>query len=148
MKANRIEQTENAVLKWGVPVPQEINEIESHLYHLLMVQRVHRPSQEDYLTTSRIIKFGQKDYFDKVQGKGKKQANFLNLIGYTNVFVLHDPTIKEPIKSSVPNAKEAAKAIREAKTIEELESLILEGEDRSTVLEAIEKKQTELNTID
>ena len=148
MKANRLVQTEKATIDWGIKVPQEINEIESHLYHLLMVDRIHRPAQQDYLTTSRIIKFGQKDYFDKVQGKGKKQANYLNLIGYTNVFVLHDPTIKESVSVSVPNAKEAAKAIREAKTIEELESLILEGEDRSTVLEAIEKKQTELNTID
>ena len=47
-----------------------------------------------------VIKLNQTDYITKIKGASTKgsRSNHMALLGYTNLFVLHDPTIKPTVK--------------------------------------------------
>ena len=71
------------------------------------IEQVHRPTLKRYDTRATIIKLNQTDYITKIQGKSTKgsKSNTMALLGYTDVFVLHDPTIKAPVKKKAPAKK-------------------------------------------
>lgn len=75
---------------YGVTVPSEIDANCAGLYHCLFIRRTHRPAQEDYLTAAYVKQF-QPDAWER---KGGVKDN-LALLGYTKVYVLHDP--KKPV---------------------------------------------------
>tara|TARA_R110002020_G_scaffold245155_2_gene458794 strand:+ start:869 stop:1213 length:345 start_codon:yes stop_codon:yes gene_type:complete len=102
MKPNKLEECKKGASAWsGVEVPTEINETEARFFHILLIEDVHRPSLKKYDVRSSIIKMNQNDYITKIGGKGKKGTkapNYLALLGYTNLFVLHDPLYIAPKK--------------------------------------------------
>lgn len=106
MKPNKLQDCKRGASAWdGVNIPEEINENESRFYHILLIEDIHRPSMKKYEVRSSIIKMNQSDYITKVGGKGKKGSkspNFLTLLGYTNLFILHDPMFVAPKKKVAP----------------------------------------------
>lgn len=106
IKPNKLAECQKQTSGFDVTVPEEINKIEDSYYHLLLIEKVHRPSLQKYDTRATIIKLNQTDYITKIQGKSTKgsSSNAMALLGYTNLFILHDPTFKEPAKKK-PVAK-------------------------------------------
>lgn len=98
IKSNNFDACKKQCATWeSVNVPTEINEEEKHLYHLLFVEVIHRAREQRYDIRQSIIKLNVNDYIQKVQ-----KRNEFAILGYTNLFVLHDPTKKvvEPKKSA------------------------------------------------
>tara|TARA_R100000697_G_scaffold52536_2_gene65783 strand:+ start:1790 stop:2143 length:354 start_codon:yes stop_codon:yes gene_type:complete len=100
IKPNKLAECQKQIGSFDVQVPTEINEHESRFYHLALVERVHRPNLQKYDTRLSVIKMNQTDYITKIQGGTKKvnNGNAMALLGYTNLFILHDPTFKTPAK--------------------------------------------------
>lgn len=107
IKPNKLAECQKQASGFDVEIPTEINEHESSYYHMVLIERVHRPSQQKYDTRLTIIKLNQTDYITKIIGKSSKgsSSNAMALLGYTNLFVLHDPTFKEPAKKKAPVKK-------------------------------------------
>lgn len=98
MKANNLEDCKSNIPNdWGVNVPNEVTDEEKHLYHVLIVNRTHIPSEERYTTKSYVQKFNEQAWTNT-----KPQ---LSQLGYTRVFILHDPTKKEPIAAKKVEVK-------------------------------------------
>lgn len=106
IKPNKLTEAQKQIGSFDVEVPTEINEHESRFYHLALVERVHRPRLQKYDTRLTVIKMNQTDYITKILGASTKgsSSNTMALLGYTNLFVLHDPTFKAPVKKK-PVAK-------------------------------------------
>lgn len=100
IKPNKLTECQKQASGFDVVVPTEINEHESRFYHLALVEQVHRPTLKRYDTRLTIIKLNQSDYITKIQGVSTKGSNVnaMALLGYTNLFILHDPTFKTPAK--------------------------------------------------
>ena len=111
IKPNKLAECQKQASGFDVEIPTEINEHESRFYHMALIERVHRPSQQKYDTRLTIIKLNQTDYITKILGKSSKgsSSNSMALLGYTNLFVLHDPTFKAPAKKKAPVKKEEPK---------------------------------------
>ena len=107
MKANNYEAVKgNVQSEWNVKVPTEINELESHLYHVLFVVREHDAERETYDTSSSVRKFTP-EAWNGVKDQTRR-------IGYKYTFILHDPS--KP--SEVVKPKQVVKPTIE-KTIED-----------------------------
>tara|TARA_R100001463_G_scaffold113250_2_gene168332 strand:- start:1782 stop:2135 length:354 start_codon:yes stop_codon:yes gene_type:complete len=108
-KPNKLTECQKQIGSFEVEVPTEINEHESRFYHLALVEQVHRPKLMKYDTRLTIIKMNQTDYITKIQGASTKGSNVnaMALLGYTNLFILHDPTFKAPAKKK-PAVKKPA----------------------------------------
>jgi hypothetical protein len=101
IKPNKFAECLKATEQFGIEVPDEITKVESErFYHLLLVEEVHRPKLKKYDKRVSIIKLNQTDYITKIKGASTKgsRSNVMALLGYTNLFVLHDPTIKPTAK--------------------------------------------------
>ena len=86
MKANNYEAVKgNVQSEWGVKIPTEINDVESHLYHILFVVREHDSERETYDTSSSVRKFSPEAWLGTVKDQTKR-------IGYKYTFILHDPS--------------------------------------------------------
>ena len=97
MKANNYEAVKgNVQSDWGVKIPTEINELESHLYHVLFVVREHNAERETYDTKPSVRKFPHEAWFS-VKDQVKS-------IGYKYTFILHDPS--KPIEVAKPKGKQ------------------------------------------
>ena len=95
MKANNFSQTVAQIPnEWGITIPDSIDELSKDYYHILLVERVHNAEQQTYNTTFKVSAF-PKSMWDKKKGSSREQ---LALLGYRNVFVLHDPNKKEEVK--------------------------------------------------
>ena len=107
IKPNKLAECQKQAGGFNIEIPTEINEIDARFYHLFYVEQVHRPTLKRYDTRATIIKLNQTDYITKIQGKSTKgsKSNTMALLGYTDVFVLHDPTIKAPVKKKAPAKK-------------------------------------------
>jgi hypothetical protein len=114
IKPNKLAECQKQASGFDVEIPTEINEHESRFYHMALVERVHRPTLQKYDTRLTIIKLNQTDYITKILGKSSKgsSSNAMALLGYTNLFVLHDPTFKAPAKKK-PAVKKAEPKIAE-----------------------------------
>ena len=108
IKPNKLAECQKQSSAFGIDVPTEINEHESRFYHLALVEQVHRPMLKKYDTRLTIIKLNQTDYITKIMGASTKGSNVnaMALLGYTNLFILHDPTFKAPAKKK-PATKKA-----------------------------------------
>lgn len=107
IKPNKLAECQKQASGFDVEIPTEIFKDHATHYHLVLIEKVHRPSLQKYDTRLTIIKMNQTDYITKVMGnstKGSRQ-NMMALLGYTNLFVLHDPTIKAPAKKKAPVKK-------------------------------------------
>jgi hypothetical protein len=65
----------------------EINEHESHLYHVQVTNKVHVPSRQEYIEKVHIMTYRQEVwnlYKDGISKSG------------TKIEILHDPTYKKP----------------------------------------------------
>lgn len=96
IKPSKLAECQKQASGFDVEVPQEINKIDENFYHLLLVEKVHRRSAQRYDDRATIIKMNETDYITKIMGKSSKgsKANTMALLGYTNLFVLHDPKFK------------------------------------------------------
>ena len=105
IKPNKYAECVKATEQFGIEVPNEITKIESErFYHLVLVEEVHRPKLKKYDKRVSVIKLNQTDYITKIKGASTKgsRSNHMALLGYTNLFVLHDPTIKAVAKKKAP----------------------------------------------
>ena len=100
IKPNKLTECLKQASGFDVEIPTEINEHESRFYHMALVEQVHRPMLKKYDTRLTVIKLNQSDYITKIQGASTKGSNVnaMALLGYTNLFILHDPTFKTPAK--------------------------------------------------
>ena len=100
VKPNKLTECQKQTSGFDVAIPSEINEHEARFYHLAYVEQVHRPTLKKYDTRLTIIKMNQSDYITKILGASTKgsNSNIMALLGYTNLFILHDPTFKTPAK--------------------------------------------------
>ena len=116
IKPSKLAECQKQASGFDVEVPQEINKKDDSYYHLLLVEKVHRRSQQRYDDRSTVIKMNQTDYFTKITGKSTKgsSSNTMALLGYTNLFVLHDPNFKP-----APKKRAAKKQIEEPNKTEE-----------------------------
>ena len=108
IKPNKLTECVKQASGFDVEIPTEINEHESRFYHMALIEQVHRPMLKRYDTRLTIIKLNQSDYITKIQGASTKgsSVNAMALLGYTNLFILHDPTFKTPAKKK-PAVKKA-----------------------------------------
>jgi len=108
IKPNKLTECVKQSSAFDVAIPSEINEHESRFYHLAFIEQVHRPMLKKYDTRLTIIKMNQSDYVTKILGASTKgsKTNIMALLGYTNLFILHDPTFKAPAKKK-PATKKA-----------------------------------------
>ena len=100
IKPNKLTECLKQASGFDVEIPTEINEHESRFYHMALVEQGHRPRLKKYDTRLTVIKLNQSDYITKIQGASTKGSNVnaMALLGYTNLFILHDPTFKAPAK--------------------------------------------------
>ena len=106
IKPNKLAECQKQASGFDIEIPTEINEIDSRFYHLVYIEQVHRPTLKRYDTRATVIKLNQTDYITKIQGKSTKgsNSNTMALLGYTDIFVLHDPKVK-PAKKKAPAKK-------------------------------------------
>ena len=112
IKPNRLAECQKQASGFDVEIPTEISALDAkRFYHLVLIEQVHRPTQKRYDDRLSIIKMNQIDYISKVIGKSSKgsRTNTMALLGYENLFVLHDPTVKEAPKKKAPAKKVAPK---------------------------------------
>ncbi len=107
IKPNKLAECQKQASGFDVEIPTEINEIDARFYHLAYIEQVHRPTLKKYDTRLTVIKMNQSDYITKIQGKSTKgsKANTMALLGYTDIFVLHDPMMKAPEKKKAAPKK-------------------------------------------
>ena len=100
IKPNKLTECLKQASGFDVEIPTEINEQEWRFYHMALIEQVHRPMLKRYDTRLTVIKLNQSDYITKIQGASTKgsSVNAMALLGYTNLFILHDPTFKTPAK--------------------------------------------------
>lgn len=115
IKPNKLAECQQQASGFEVEIPTEINSVDARFYHMVLIEKVHRPRLQKYDTRLSIIKMNQTDYITKIQGNSTKgsKSNSMALLGYTNLFILHDPTVKE-----APKKKPAAKKPATPKTEE------------------------------
>ena len=114
IKPNKLAECQKQASGFDVEIPTEINEHEKGYFHFAYIEKVHRASLQKYDTRLTIIKMNQTDYITKVGPNSTKgsRSNTMALLGYTNLFVLHDPTAKvapkrkSPVKKSEPKTEE------------------------------------------
>ena len=111
IKPNKLAECQKQASGFDVEIPTEISANDARFYHMALIERVHRPKAQRYDTRLTIIKMNQTDYITKIQGKSTKgsSSNAMALLGYTNLFVLHDPTFKAPAKKKPVAKKEEPK---------------------------------------
>ena len=80
----------------GVQVPVEIEKHEEHLYHVLIIKSRPNAKTLEFENNAKVQTF-HKEVF------GKNAENGFQRLGYDNLVIFHDPTIKE------------AKAVKEEK---------------------------------
>ena len=102
MKANNYSQTAAQIPnEWGIKIPDSIDELSKDYYHILLVERQHDPEAQTYKTTFKVSAF-PKSMWDRAKGSSREQ---LALLGYRNVFVLHNPNnpmIEEEVEVKKP----------------------------------------------
>jgi len=109
MKPSKLAECQKQASGFDVEVPQEINKVDESFYHLFLVEKVHRRAAQRYDDRATIIKMNETDYITKIVGKSTKgsKANTMALLGYKNLFILHDPTVKAPVKKKATPKKKA-----------------------------------------
>lgn len=108
IKPNKLTECQKQAAGFDVEIPTEINANDAvRFYHMALIEQVHRPTQKRYDTRISIIKMNQTDYISKVIGRSSKgsNANVMALLGYENLFVLHDPTVKATPKKKPATRK-------------------------------------------
>jgi len=107
IKPNKLVECQKQASGFDVEIPTEINEREKGYYHFAYIEKVHRANLQRYDERLTIIKMNQTDYITKVGSKSTKgsKANIMALLGYTNLFILHDPTFKAAPKKKATTKK-------------------------------------------
>lgn len=117
IKANKVkEATTNLgnIAKY-VKVPQEINEKEKHLYHVMFVEAQHNPTTLETTYKTRVQMYNKKSW--EVSKKRLVQ------IGLGNSVIIHDPTAETgEVEEKKPSGNDKRKEL-----IEEAKSLGYEG---------------------
>lgn len=109
IKPNKLAECQKQASGFDVEIPSEINEHEKGYYHLAYVEKVHRADLQRYDERVTIIKINQTDYITKIDSKSTKgsDANTMALLGYKDLFILHDPTVRvAPKKKAAPKKTE------------------------------------------
>jgi hypothetical protein len=101
VEPNKFEVCKDQISKYqGIEVPSEINESEAHLFHVLIIKSKANSHTLQFENVARVQKF-HKEVFEKNADKGG-----FNRLGYDNVFVFHDPTLKPTRKTTKKNVVE------------------------------------------
>ncbi|HET8839740.1 MAG TPA: hypothetical protein VFM82_12190 [Flavobacteriaceae bacterium] len=119
-------------------IPQEIRKDEADMYHVLAVEKTANFKDDSFDYSVRHLKYNQKSY--------EANRNILPTLGYGQLEILHNPTVKEPKEKKenpIQAAKKRADAIAEMDRVENVEKA-LEGETAKSVIEAGENRIKEL----
>lgn len=102
MKANKLDE----VLK-NLPddvkssgFVQEVSDNEKHLFHILEYKRTNNPEAQRYDLAVQVKKYQE--------GAWNLIKDTLPVLGYSNMYILHDPNAKAPVKKA-PRKKAAPK---------------------------------------
>jgi translation initiation factor 6 (eIF-6) len=133
LKANKYQVAKEQLSKnKGVVVPEEINENEKDLFHVLIVDVKADRSTLEFVSTGKVQMFN-KESFEKAK------ENFVRL-GYELVVIFHDPNLPmvEVAGDDKLSQKEIEKII-DTLSIEDIEKM-LEGETRVGVTKILTEK--------
>jgi len=77
----------------------DLAEKEAGLYHLLLTFKIHFPREKRYEEQKRRVKVSQKDF------QTYRDPETQKVVGYTEIEILHDPTINQEVVKTMKPAK-------------------------------------------